>query len=323
MQSETKPGVVVLSSDAGRHVARLTPRFPDFSFDPCPAYADLPALLERRAPKIALAFKIPGAPFPRQDLIERGKVSWIHVCGAGVDHVLPWDPSRLTVTNSSGIHGDIMAQYVLGAMIGFNHHARRYFLQQARNKWSAGESRTIEGQTLTVIGFGSVGSAVGDLAARAGMKVIGVRARPQAGASAGVVVGVDRMEWAASQADHLAICLPLAPGTRGIIGERVLAALAPGAHLVNVSRGGVVDEAALLRALKAGRIAGATLDVFEKEPLPADSPFWDMENVTVTPHSSSDIEGWQDRAVALFSENLARWEKGEALRNVVDPARGY
>ena len=320
---DKKPSVLMLDPDANRYIARLATQFSNFAFIPCATYADLPALMNDFTPEIALAFKIDGAPFPRRDFIDGSEISWIHAAGAGVEHFQPWDPTRVTITNSSGIHGDIMAQYVLGAIINFNHHGRRYFLQQVEKDWHKHYSRTIEGQTLTVVGFGSVGSAVGDLAARAGMTVIGVRAQSQSTEGGGAVVGVDRLEWAVSQADHLAICLPLTRSTEGMINERLLGTLTPGAHFINVSRGGIVDETALLKALRDGRIGGATLDVFAQEPLPSDSPFWNMSNVTITPHSSSDIAGWQDRVVALFGENLARWEKGEALRNVVDPSRGY
>jgi phosphoglycerate dehydrogenase-like enzyme len=155
------------------------------------------------------------------------------------------------------------------------------------------------------------------------MKVIGVRVSPAPSPAADEVVGLDRLHAALGKADHVAITLPLTAATRGLIGAAEFAAMGSGVHFVDVSRGGVVDEGALLQALASGAIAGATLDVFATEPLPAASPFWGMENVVVTPHSSSDIEGWQQRVLDLFSENLERWLDGRPLRNLIDPARGY
>ena len=117
--------------------------------------------------------------------------------------------------------------------------------------------------------------------------------------------------------------VPLLPSTRGLIGARAFAAMKPGAVLVDVSRGGVVDEPALLAALESGRLRGAARDVFAREPLPEESPLWDAPNLIVTPHCSAVYEGWEDRSVAMFAENLGRWCRGEPLANVVDPARGY
>jgi phosphoglycerate dehydrogenase-like enzyme len=235
----------------------------------------------------------------------------------------PWDPGRVQVTNSSGIHGDIMAQYVLCAMLMVNQHTRVYVRQQSAKIWRKHLSRSIEGQTLAVVGFGHVGAAIGALARANGMRVLGVRSSPQPSPAADEVVGLDRLHDVLGECEHVAITLPLTEATRGLIGRRELAALRPEAHFINVSRGGIVDEDALHEALTSGAIACATLDVFASEPLPLDSPFWSLDNVVLTPHSSSDIEGWQQRVIDLFSDNLRRWLDGRPLRNVVDPARGY
>ena len=121
----------------------------------------------------------------------------------------------------------------------------------------------------------------------------------------------------------MTVCLPLLPSTRGLIGARALAAMKPGAVLVDVSRGGIVEEPALVAALQGGRIAGAALDVFQTEPLPPDHPYWGMENVILTPHCSSVFDGWDRKALDMFAENLGRYRRGEPLNNVVNPARGY
>lgn len=318
--------VLVLGGDAERYATALASAFPAMHFATCTSYDALPDILRDRAPEVALTFKIGTDPFPSQALIDSGCVKWIHAGGAGIDHLRPW-PDAVTVTNSSGIHGDIMAEYVVASIIAFNHNGRIYEMQQARRHWHKYDSRTIAGQTLTIVGYGSIGGHVARLARAVGMRVIGVRSRPEAEQGGGAdelqIVGRDRLHWALGRGDHLAICLPLTEATRGLIGAEALGAAKPGVHLINVARGGIVDETALLAALESGHIAGATLDVFAKEPLPPDSPFWAMENVRITPHSSSDIEGWQQRVIDLFRANLECWCDGAPLRNVVQSERGY
>lgn len=155
------------------------------------------------------------------------------------------------------------------------------------------------------------------------MRVSGVRNNPLPSEAADEVVGSGELLRVAGLADHLVLCVPLTAATRGMIDASVLGAMRQGARLIDVSRGGVVDEAALTDALRSGRLAGAALDVFATEPLPEDSPLWAMENVILTPHACSDIVGWQERVAALFADNLLRWQAGRPLRNLVDPARGY
>ncbi len=326
MSDRANAGVLILDRDAERYAKALAPKFPRMTFITCDNYADLEAALQQDAPRVALTFKIGPGAFPREALLESGCLEWIHTGGAGIDHLRPW-PSAITVTNSSGIHGDIMAEFVLAAMIGFNHHARTYEFQQAHRVWKKHEARSVAQQTVVILGFGSIGGHVARLARAVGMHVIGVRSQtgsaPRAGADGVQIVGADQLHWALGQADHLAVCLPLTPATRGLVDAKALAATKPGVHLVNVARGGIVDEDALLLALKSGHVAGATLDVFAKEPLPEDSVFWSLENVRVTPHSSSDIEGWQDRVINLFQSNLERWQAHTPLLNLVKSERGY
>ena len=314
---------IILHDQADRYAESLSQMFPEVTFLPCPAYDKVAAVIRSEGPQLALAFKAGAASFPRGPLVEPGGPMWVHVGGAGIEHMQPWDPGRVQVTNSSGIHGDIMAQYVLCAMLMANQHTRVYFRQQGAKTWRKHLSRSIEGQTLAVVGFGHVGASIGTLARANGMRVLGVRSSPQPSPAADEVVGLDRLHDVLGECDHVAITLPLTEATRGLIGRRELAALRPETHFINVSRGGIVDEGALHEALTSRAIACATLDVFAREPLPPDSPFWSLDNVVLTPHSSSDIEGWQQRAIDLFSDNLRRWLDGRPLRNVVDPARGY
>jgi phosphoglycerate dehydrogenase-like enzyme len=155
------------------------------------------------------------------------------------------------------------------------------------------------------------------------MEVLSVRARPAPTEAVDEVRGIEALPQLLSRADFVLVCVPLLASTRGLIGAEAFASLKPGAVLVDVSRGGVVEEAALMAALDGGRLKGAALDVFATEPLPPEHPLWGYPNALVTPHCSSVYEGWDLNSVALFAENLARFRAGEPLENIVDPARGY
>ncbi|HEX6119087.1 MAG TPA: D-2-hydroxyacid dehydrogenase, partial [Dongiaceae bacterium] len=167
------------------------------------------------------------------------------------------------------------------------------------------------------------GQAIAKLAKALGMQVVGVRAHPRPTANVDRVEPIERLHDLLRLADYVAICLPLTPATRGLIDGAAFQALKPGAILVDISRGAIVREAALIDALKDGHLAGAVLDVFEVEPLPPDHPLWAMENVIVTPHCSSVYDGWERRAIEMFCDNLDRWLAGAPLENVVDPGMGY
>lgn len=155
------------------------------------------------------------------------------------------------------------------------------------------------------------------------MTTLGVRARPALTPELDEVRAVDALPVLWSRADFIVCCVPLLESTRGLVGAQAFAAMKPSAVLIDVSRGGVVDQAALMTALEAGSIKGAALDVFAVEPLPADHPLWGYDNVIVTPHCSSVYDGWDVESIRMFAENLARYRRGEPLANIVDPVRGY
>jgi phosphoglycerate dehydrogenase-like enzyme len=181
----------------------------------------------------------------------------------------------------------------------------------------------VAGRTLVVVGFGTIGSEIGRVARTVGLRVIGVRTQPSPSEHADLVVGTDRLHEALGEADYVSIVLPLMATTRGLIDGRAIAAIKPGAYLMNTGRGGIVDEAALLGALRSGHLSGALLDVFETEPLPPENPLWTAPNTTILPHISGDPVDWRMRVTKLFVRNLREWMKGRPLVNVVDPARGY
>jgi len=321
---EETPTVLIHSDrpDIAANVIRIG--HPDLSLVACDSYAELPAVLADSAASVVYSIRFAGTPqFPRTALVENAQVRWVSVGGSGTDHLGRWDPARVTVTNSAGVAADMMAEYALGAMLHFSLNFDAFRAAQARRDWIAGRVAPIAGRTVVIVGLGRTGRAAAQRFKAMGMRVLGLRARPAPTEAVDEVHALDALPSLLTQADFILVCVPLLPETRGIIDEQALAALKPGAVLVDVSRGGVTDEAALQAALADGRLKGAALDVFASEPLPATHPFWGMPNVLITPHCSSVYEGWEERAAAMFAENLGRYRKGLPLTNVVDPARGY
>jgi len=299
-------------------------RYPAAAVACCTDYASLPEMLAQERPEVLFTVRFAGTPnFPRAAIHGSPSLRWVSVGGSGTDHLGAWDPAKLTVTNAAGVAAEVMAQYVMGGILhfalGFPDFARR---QRARN-WSAGSVASARGRTLAVLGLGKTGQAVARLAKAHGMRVIGIRAHPAATPDVDRVEPIAKLHEVLSVADCVAVCLPLSTATRGLLDAAAFQSLKPGAVLVDISRGGIVQQAALVEALQTGRLKGAVLDVFETEPLPADNPLWTLDNVVVTPHCSGTYDGWEVRAMEMFCDNLDRWQKGALLENIVDPSRGY
>lgn len=251
---------------------------------------------------------------------------WIHTASAGVDHVLvPGVIERgILVSNSAGVFEQPMAEYVLGLVLA---HAKGFVATsqaQRERRWSYRETLPVAGATMVVVGVGRIGRAVGALARDAGLRVVGVRR--QAGSDRlGLddVVGVEDLRRAATGADYLVLTVALTPATHGLIDRATIGVLPPTAYVINVARAAVLDVDALVDALNAGRLAGATLDVFDDEPLPQDSPLWSTPGLLISPHMSADTVGWHERVVDVFVENARRFRVGAPLATAIDPGRGY
>lgn len=275
------------------------------------------------APLIADADVVYAWKFPRELYAKAGRLVWLQAMGAGVEWALvPELPSRVTVTRAPGVFGPWMAEYVVGWCAWLTQRTETYRSAQRRRAWIDNViPERLAGKTLTIVGLGDIGCAIARTAGALGLRVVGVsrsgRRRP----------GVDRVYAAAGlhralgEADWVVLALPLTSATWGLIGVRELAALRPHTWLINIGRGPLVDERALLEALKARRIGGAVLDVFATEPLPSEHPLWELDNVVITPH----IAGPSTPAVIapIFNENLARFRCGGRLRHTVDRRRGY
>ncbi len=251
---------------------------------------------------------------------------WVHAGWAGVDKLLFPElvASDVVLTRSAGIYGSSLAEYALAAMLFFAKRLPELLANQRARAWRKVSPSDLRGKTLGIVGLGDVGLALAAKAKALGMHVVGLR---RTGGAAPPFV--DRVLPPAglsellAAADYVVLCTPLTPQTRGLIGERELGLLQPGAVLVNIARGGIVCEEALLAALHSGRLAGAAVDVFANEPLPPDSPFYDAPNVLISPHSMDTVPGWEDRVVGLFVENFRRYVAGRPLLHVVDKRRGY
>jgi phosphoglycerate dehydrogenase-like enzyme len=256
---------------------------------------------------------------------------WLHTTSVGVPRAVlrHADATGLTVTNGAGTRGSAVAEHVLALLLAHFKGLPQTLAAQRERDWKVPVAAELRGRRTGVLGLGDIGSRTARLLDAFGARVRGCR-RGAGGGPEGLqvpgisaVYGRERMEEFLTGLDVLVVAVPLTEETAGLIGSAELALLRPGAVLVNVGRGPVVDEAALVSALRAGRLAGAALDVFAAEPLPASSPLWSEPGVLITPHSADATAETDQRCLELLLDNLTRFGAGRPLRNVVDPARGY
>jgi phosphoglycerate dehydrogenase-like enzyme len=271
------------------------------------------------------------------------RLAWIHSATAGVERMLtPASLQRsLVITNARGVFSQPIAEYVLMMILAVSRRLPQLLELQRERTWQPLEGAELGDVTVGVVGLGSIGQAVARLATAFGCRVIATRRRSEAGAAAtsedepgaverpagdlggARILGPEGLPELLAEADFVVLAAPLTAATENLIDAAALDAMKPGAWLINVARGRLVDERALLRALREGQIGGAILDTFRDEPLPPNSPFYALENAIVTPHTSWSSGRVLDRSVELFCANLRRYSAGEPLHNVVDPAAGY
>ncbi|MGH2377798.1 MAG: D-2-hydroxyacid dehydrogenase [Candidatus Limnocylindria bacterium] len=273
-----------------------------------------------------------GAPHPDlvQEFLRRApRLSWLHTVSAGVERLLIPDVMErdgFTLTNNSGAYDIPIAEFVLATILSAAKHLPDYQRAQVERRWGREHMHTeLRDATLVVLGMGSIGGEVARLAFGFGMNVIGVRRRLDLAGIPGVsrVVPPEKLADVAAEADFIAVTAPLTPATRGLVSREVIARMKPTAWIVNIARGAIADEAALLEALKERRIGGAAIDAWWTEPLQGESEWWSLQNVIATPHASHSSPRVRERTLALFLENLRRWKSKEPLLNVVDLEAGY
>ena len=253
------------------------------------------------------------------------RLRWIHTRPAGIDHLMFAElaASPVPMTNSRGVFSASLAEFALLGLLFFLKDTRHMLRAQAAGKWEPYEPGWLGGRTVGIVGLGDIGRAVAVRLRPLGVRVIGLRRSGRPDPVADEVVPASALLEMAARVDDLVVATPLTPDTERLIGDRVFGAMRPGAVFVNIGRGRVVDETSLLAALDQGRLRGAALDVFEREPLAPDHPFWRMDNVLVSPHTADRTAGWERDTMGPFLENVRRFRDGEPLLNPVDKRLGY
>lgn len=285
-----------------------------------------PSVKARLDAMLAEAEIIYGFIPPLNIMARAPKLRWINAPSAGVDRFLVPDivASPVILTNSRGIHPVQMGEMAFEMLLMLAKKAPFFFRMKERREWHRVVPEILRGKTLAVLGLGMIGTEVARLGKAFGMRVVALDVR-----TSGPHEDVDalfppsRLNEVLSQSDYVVVTLPLTPETRNLINEPELLAMKQTAYLVNIARGGIVDEEALTRALEQDRIAGAALDVFAREPLPQESRLWDLPNVIISPHVAGMRQDYAALAVDLFCENLKRYLDGREMLNVVDKKKGY
>ncbi len=316
--------IVMAGRTSGQFLNELRASFPDVTFQ-------LATAQEEQIQHIRDADVFYGDP-SREVFLAAQKLRWIQCPGTGIDRTVSISEIRnsdVILTNARGPHANPMADHVFGMILTFTHCLREQWEDQKAHRWDTKkyDERIVElnGRTIGILALGGIGMAVARRALSFGMEVYAVDIRPMPTPPAEVkaVWGLERLDDLLQISDWFVITAPLTPETRGLIDRRRIGLLKPGAYLIAISRGGIVDEEALIDGLRAGRIAGAGLDVMAEEPLPTDSPLWDMDNVILSPHASAlTPEMWEDRR-QLFKENLRRFLADESFLYVCDKQAGF
>jgi phosphoglycerate dehydrogenase-like enzyme len=317
------PGTDLVVAPGG--IALRPPGPLDLMEPTCPAFhpdLDLPALL-------ATIDAIVAYDLPPHLRAMAPRLRWVQVFHAGVDGV--WQPyladPDLVVTTVSGTHLIAMTEFVLGMLLYFAKRLGHFREQQRRHEWRKAVVDELHDARVAIVGYGTIGQALAEVLRGLGMRVVGVRRRPDPATptppALAALFGPDDLPQALDGTRYVVSILPRTPETEAFWDDRTFGLLADGAVFVNVGRGRTVDEAALLRALRSGRLAGAGLDVFATEPLPPENPLWDEPNLLVIPHTGSETARYTDRALDIVADNLRRFAAGEPLCNVIDKHLRY
>ena len=316
---------VVLDSEADREfVAELRNSFPSVNFCQAPTKADQ----VREIPDAEVLF---GAITPAV-FEAAGKLRWCHFVGAGFDKLVRGNPafvaSDVVLTNAPGTHAMAMADHVMGMILMFAHRLVDMLDDQRAHRWDVDKYRVqiteLEGTTMGLLAVGSIGRAVAVRAQAFGIRVYGVDLKPMKPPEGVTEVWtLEGLERLLRISDWLVVTAPLTDGTEGLLNRERIGQLKQGSHLIVISRGGIVDETAVVEGLRSGSIAGAGFDAVETEPLPDDSPLWDMPNVLISPHVSGDSPQTWERRYRIFKDNLARYLKGDPLLHICDKRAGF
>jgi len=310
--------VLVVWDRPGDFRELLAQRFPGVDFEYASSIESVEDVLERLNPEVVFSIKDERFPTETHRLAAAHPgVKWVQIGGSGYEHLGDVDLSRIVLTNSAGVLARFLAETVTGAMLAWNGRFFSYRDQQRARTWQTLPFVPLCEQTLLVVGAGAIGRAVGANARALGMRVLGTNRSGQPAAGIDVMYELQALDRALPEADYVSVHLRLNEQTRHFIDEKKLSAMKTGAFFMNTARGPVVDNAALLEALRDGPLSGAYLDVFDREPLPEDDPLWEMDNVFVTPHAADAVVDWPRRFAEFFADNLERWMRGQEPLNRV------
>lgn len=286
--------------------------------------------------EIADSIEVVFGQVPNELLANASSLKWWQLQGAGADSLPPEVAAQgVAVTNASGVHAEPISEHLLANMLAFSRDLPGAFRYQKAHRWhyeSPPPVFELAGKRVLLLGTGAIGAAFARKAKALGMKVVGIRR--SGGSSSSAEAGEERSPFdrlsgpeavnrELPHADFLVITLPLTAETRGLIGEHELARMPKSSYVLNIGRGPIIEQNALIAALRDGTISGAGLDVFDPEPLPEDSPLWDMDNVIITTHYAGLTPKYSQRLWSIFLDNLARYVAGEELKNTVDLKKGY
>jgi D-2-hydroxyacid dehydrogenase (NADP+) len=315
------PNVLILTevqeAMRARYKAMLLERFPQLTINVVGHHNDVGPYIADT--DILLCFSPPMADHVVRDA---PKLKWIQALGTGVDNIvdLPSLGPEVIVTNVRGIHGAPVSEATIAYMLSLARDLPRSARAQDKAAWERWPSRLLTGKTVGILGVGLIAEYLAPICKQFGMTVIGISGSPRETKGFDRMVHRNDLLKIAGELDYMVALAPLTPETRGIIGDKVLAAMKPTAYLVNVARGGVVDEMALIKALDSDQIAGAALDVFSQEPLPADDPIWRAKNVTIFPHLGGYSLGYEDRAMPTIAGNMTKF-LGNDLKSMINIVR--
>ena len=315
------PNVLILTevqeAMRARYKAMLLERFPQLTINVVGHHNDVGPYIADI--DILLCFSPPMADHVVRDA---PKLKWIQALGTGVDNIidLPSLGKEVLVTNVRGIHGPPVAEATIAYMLSLARDLPRAARAQEKGQWERWPAQLLAGKTVGILGVGLIAEYLAPICKALGMTVIGITGTPREVKYFDRVAGRSDLITVARELDFFVVLLPMSAESRNIVGEKVFAAMKPTAYLVNVARGGVVDEAALIKAVEVGQIAGAALDVYAQEPLPAHSPLWKTKNVTMFSHLGGYSQGYEDRAMPTIAGNMAKFLAGD-LKSMINIVR--
>jgi phosphoglycerate dehydrogenase-like enzyme len=301
-----------------QYLARLRTTFPDLIINLVDHHHKVGPYI--RDANVLLTF----APMLTDEVLRQAtNLKWVQALGTGVDNLIDLPSLRrdVIITNIRGIHGAAVSEAAIMAMLALSRHLPRAVRNQDRHLWERWPASLLEGKTAGILGVGVIAEALAPRCKALGMSVVGISSSKRAVAAFDRMYGIDSLVAAVRQVDYLIVLTPYSAATHHIVDSAVLSALKPTSYLINLARGGVIDEQALIKALEGGKIAGAALDVFSQEPLSDDHPLWSMKNVIVTPHVGGFFDGYAERALPVVEENVRRFLAGDTANMINIVAR--